>query len=304
MALFNRNALKTLLLEDEAVATKRQSLPHLKKMRPKDFIAFARAILKHKKIKVNLKVDGAAIRFGKDASGKFIFETARSGIITEPGAFSKYNAEHGKPENAHFAIQFDKMFDTIKASGIWKHLPNDTKIVGEIFWNPLAVAEDEHNITFVSVSYPKNKLGKICTLIPRMAVKASTGEALEDSVFKELEKHSTADIKIFHNNLGHFELAFEAVQAVFAPLEDIDPADLEATLASRKKIDKERKDFYIGVIDRIKDDIQSLISKNPKILAAAEKLLGSNIEGLAVTAGDYECKITTDYYKQTSGHMG
>ena len=287
-----------MILDEAVVQTKRKGITHLHKMTPSNFIAFARALLKSRKVNIKFKVDGASIRFGKDEDGKFFLESSYSGPIQNYGDFTKRNIEKGY--STTFSVHFDEMFKTIKDSGIWKHLDNDVKINGEMLWNPMAT-DDGESFKFVSVSYPKAKLGKTCSLVLFNALKASTGEGLPYDHCERLLKYSTDDVKIIKGDTGYHDVS---VDAVFDPLTKLDPKDLDDTLKSRKKIDAERKAFYIKIIDEMKAALQKELSSNKAVQKAAEERLGPNSEGIVIYVDDFIVKITTDYYKQTSGHTG
>ena len=147
-------------LAEEVVASKRKSLMHLQGMKPIEFIEWVKGLQDDfggvlDDLEVTLKVDGLGARFGKDKNGKFFFEGSRTGPIFEPKAFSTHAKSKGsKPEIVERAGHYDDMFDTLMSSAVVKVLPEDTKVVCEIFYNPMGIGNSKE-IVFVSVKYDK-----------------------------------------------------------------------------------------------------------------------------------------------------
>lgn len=267
----------------EMETTKRTSIIHFQAMKPIEFLILAREIVnqnKHlKKVKVGLKADGAGCRFGKDSEGNFFFETGRSGLIQTSKAFSAYTMNrNGNDEQLERAAHYDDMYDELEASDLWQDLPDSTKIICEILYNPMASIIDD-KLKFVSIHYPKNKLGSLMTIVPISVI----GEYdLED-----LYKKSNSRIKIVSAHLGHVDMHLDIDLQV---LDEID----ENILISRKHSDRETKCEYVSILQDLKDEIADQILDYPVI---GKDKLGDEIEGLVIELNDKLYKITTKSFK-------
>lgn len=282
-------------LSEAIAASTRKGMIHLEKAKPSEFLELVREIAtKHKgvlkDVKVSLKVDGAGIRFGKDAMGRFFFETSRSGPIQQPKAFSSFAAAKGG--DVERASHYDDMYDAIKASNLWKDLPNDTKVIAEIMYNPMAeMAGDK--IKFVSVNYDKAKLGSLMTIIPFGAVSASTGLSFQDeAILKDLLKKSSDQIKVVSPNIGNLNLD---VEAIIKPIHMIGK-DVDDVIASRKAIDKDKKLFYTMIIQDVKNQLAKYILDHP---IEGKDMFGDEIEGLVLDLGGKQFKVTTQDFKDS-----
>lgn len=268
----------------EMEVTKRQGLVHFDQIKPKDFLLLARKILENNNkiedVTTTLKVDGASIRFGKDFHGDFFFETGRSGIIQEPGSFSRFNREKGSaPELLQRAEHYDEMYNILESSNLWKDFPNGTKVVAEALYNPMAeVIEDK--LKFVEIKYPKSKLGSVMTIVPL----SITG----DYDIKDLLRKSSDEIKIISPHLGTINLTIET------DLEVVNEID-ENILTSLKKNDKEKKEQYKQLLDGLKKSIAAEISTYP----IKKDILGPEIEGIVVELHGQKYKITTPEFRAT-----
>jgi hypothetical protein len=284
-------------LNEAIAATKRKDMMHLEKMKPLEFLALAREIMSKNKgilkdVKFSLKVDGAGIRFGKDASGKFFFETSRSGPIQKKNAFSEYASTNPRADLER-AKHYDAMFDQIEASNIWKWLPNDTKVIAEVLYNPMAeVIEDK--IKFVSVLYDKSKLGSLMTIIPFAIVSASESAPVKDEkkLLAQLLKKGDSKIKIETAALPSRSLNVETIVKPALALGD----DVEQILTSRKAADKEKKLLYNIVIQDVKDQLAKQILSLD--LEGIDKF-GKEIEGLVLDFGNRQMKVTTQTFKDS-----
>lgn len=273
---------KEYLIEMEI--TPRKGIIHFQDIKPIDFLKLGRELIGHNKklknVKTSLKVDGLSGRFGKDSDSKFFFESGRSGIIQMPKAFSTYTmSKGGSDEMIARSVHYDDIYDLLEASDLWKDLPNGTKIVCEILYNPMAqLIKDK--LKFVSIQYNKSKLGNIMTIVPISVI--------GDYDLEDLYKKSTKDIKIVSAHLGHIDIELDIDLDV---LNEID----EDILVSRKHADREMKIEYIALLQDIKDEISSQILHYPII---GKDKLGKEIEGLVIELGGQLYKITTPSFRQ------
>lgn len=275
---------KEFLQEMAIETTKRQGLVHFDQIKPYDFLLLARKIVENNNkledVTTTLKVDGASGRFGKDEHGHFFFETGRSGIIQNRGSFTKFNQEKGSaPEFLERARHYDNMYNDLEDSDIWRDLPNNTKIICEMLYNPMAeVIEDK--LKFVEIKYPKSKLGSLMTIIPLSII--------GDYDVKDLLKKSTDEIKIISPHLGIINITLET------DLEVVNEID-ETILKSLKKADKEKKEEYKLILDALKKSIAHEITNYP----IKKDVLGPEIEGIVVELHGQNYKITTPEFRAT-----
>lgn len=286
-------------LQEAAIATARQNMIHLQKMDDVDFIDFVKRLKRTsggrlQDLKVSLKVDGGGGRVGRDATGKPFFEGSRTGPIFEPRAFSTHAKSKGAVGEVLIrSYHYDDMFDIVTKSSWIKTLPEDCKVVCELFYNPMGKLEDD-GITFVTVKYDKSKLGTLMTIIPFRALVASTGEAHPDSdaIIRRLIAQSTDAVKFLDPAL---KLAGEIDISAF-----LDPVDglsdgAKTVLKSRLKVDAEEKAAIRALLQAAKSTIAEYILAHPAIVN--KDLLGPEIEGLVLNIGGQDFKVTTDKFK-------
>lgn len=292
-------SFRDFLVEQEVATSTRQNMLHLQKMKDEEFIEFILDVKnamggKLKNIGVSLKVDGAGARFGKDANGRPFFEGSRTGPIFEPKAFSTHAKSKGASEEVILrAGHYDDVWDIVTSSDFVKMLPNNTKVVCELFYNPMGeVTED--GIKFVNVSYDKAKLGNVMTIVPFKVLVASTGQehADSDKIIDKLHAMSNKDIKFIDPNLktsGDIN-----VQAFIDPIASLNAQALEK-LKSRKAEDKSAKENIKQIIQNVKDALAEYILNHESILDKFK--LGSDIEGLVLNINGRMVKVTTPEFK-------
>ena len=282
----------------EVTTTKRKGMTHLQDMKPAEFIELALHIKndlkgKLKGIPVALKVDGLGARFGVTKSGVKFFEGSRTGPIFTPKAFSTFASGRGEqdPIKLARAAHYDDIYDHLMKSRALNTLPDDSKVVCEIFYNPMGEVEED-GITFVSVKYDKSKLGSLMTIVPHAVLVASSGEPHPDetAIIKKLVKESTSQIKIVTASL---KMGTIDVGGMLDPIESINPEIVK----SLKHADKEAKANAIAVIQGIKNQLADYILKHPAILG--KRMLGPEMEGLVLGLNNTSYKITTQKFKDS-----
>jgi len=288
------------LTEDvsDVVETRRQNMVHFQDMKPVEFINFLREIKsvmggKLKDLKTVMKVDGLGYRFGRDRHGNIFVEGSRTGPIFDDKAFSNYaKANSIDPDVIARAEHYDDILTLFKNQSFMRSVPDDRKVVCEIFYNPMA-AESETGITFVTVEYDKNKLGKLMTILPYGVYVASTGEPADDSsiIIRDLISQSNSDIKIINPQL---KMGTIDINAFIDPILSLGPNAINV-LISRKAVDKSAKEAILGVINKVKDELADYLLNHPEIVGKYN--LGPNIEGIVLHIRGKVYKITTPEFK-------
>jgi len=240
-------------------------------MKDADFIELCKEIAANggtlNGIQVNLKVDGAGIRFGKDESGRPFFMTSK---VTQPlyrdnvGYFTNFGIEKGQSEeNLARTKKYDDALELITNSKFIQTLPPDTIVQAEMLYTPMAQPVDGQ-LKFVNIPYDPKKLGKQMTLVPFMVKQYSTGEAspVEDKVIQKLLSASDSNIKIITNKLEQKGIN---VSKIIEPVLGLNPADR-----------KGNKD----VLDRARQELSSAIIDSPQL--KGKDALGANMEGIVV----------------------
>jgi hypothetical protein len=215
---------------------------------------------------VNLKVDGAGIRFGKDSSGRPFFMTSK---VTTPlyqddvGYFTSFGQEKGQDaETLARTKKYDDALALITGSKFIESLPSDTIVQAEMMYVPMAQKTDQ-GLKFVNISYDPKKLGRQMTLVPFMVKQYSTGEELPaaDKIIKRLVAASDNNVKIISNRLEQKGIN---VSKIIQPVLDLDPKN------------KENKPTF----DQAKQALSDAIINSPKL--TGKDALGDNMEGIVV----------------------
>lgn len=231
-------------------------------------------------ISINLKVDGAGVRFGKDEAGRPFMMTSR---VTKPlyaeniGDFEKYGQSVGQTEEQLTRTRnYDRALDLIVNSDFIKKLPIDTIVQAEMLFNPMA-EKTADGLKFVNISYDPKKLGKQMTLVPFSFRRFSTGESLPNAneIKDELLASSTPQIKFVNNQLKQSKVD---VSKIIDPVVKMS-SELKTALASRKK-DNPLKAQAKEILVKARKALSEAIINNPNI--AGKDQLGKNIEGLVV----------------------
>lgn len=288
---------KQFLLED-VVSSTRKSMMHLQSMKPIEFVQWIKSIDADlggilTDLTVSLKVDGLGARFGKDKNGRFFFEGSRTGPIFEPKSFSSHAKSKGSSDElVARATHYDDMFDILAKSALTKSLPEDAKVVCEIFYNPMATERDG-KLTFVTVQYDKAKLGKTMTIVPIDVLVASTGQQHPQAkaIIDKLLGSSTADVKVVDATLKAGKID---VRAKIKSVVKFGEREL-GIIRSLKAADKPEKALLIKAIDDAKNDLADYLLDHPGIVGKDK--LGKDIEGLVFSINGQPVKVTTSEFK-------
>jgi hypothetical protein len=285
-----RNAYKVV---DESTLTeapnyKRQGIQHIYnpgttvEIKDLDFIELCKEIAENDgtldNAPINLKVDGAGIRFGKDQNGNPFFMTSK---VTEPkyignyGDFTKYAQSMGSSEDRiQFAGNYDKALKLIVTSNFMKALPPDTIVQAEMLFNDMA-QQSKEGYKFVNINYDPKKLGKVMTLVPFLYKQYSTGEIRPDAakIQQALLKASDNNIKLVSNNLQQSGIN---VSKIVNPI--VANADSLTTLLKIRG-DNPQKEKAKQIIAKAKKSLSDTIINSP---IKGKDQLGNNIEGLVI----------------------
>ena len=286
---------------NETAATKRQGIVHLQKMKDLDFIDFVKKIKPQLKdnflnVHVSLKVDGLGARFGKNINGRFFFEGSRTGPIFTPKSFSSFHKQKGTTDEILLqrADHYDNMFDLLRTQNFVKNLPNNVKVVCEIFYNPMA-EKTKAGFKFVNVVYDRSRLGETMTIVLLDVLNSDTGEQLKNKneIISQLKKSSNKEIQIQTVEL-RINKSID-ISGVVDPVLSLNQ-DLIFALSSRKKADKAHKENAKAIVQNVKDQLADYLLKSEHI--DGKFLLGPEFEGLILKFDDNLVKITTPEFKK------
>ncbi len=272
---------------EEVSTTTRKSMMHLSGMKPEDFIDWLKTVKRETdgiltNYKTSLKVDGLGYRFGKDNTGKIFVEGSRTGPVFDSGSFSHFAKTNNRPDSVIMrAYHYDNMLELFKQADFMKVLPNNTKVICEILYNPLA-SEEANEITFVSVKYDKSKLGSLMTIVPINILIADNGAVHPDSsiILDKLFNESTNEIKIINPKLTMNSIDVNGVIDTIATLDD----SALSIIKSRKAVDKIAKENILNIIQNAKEELVTYILKHPGIEDKFK--LGDELEGIVVDIPD------------------
>lgn len=284
-------------LKEEVTTTTRQGIVHLQDMKPEEFIGWIKGVKAAGGVltdyKTVMKIDGLGARFGRAANGQPFFEGSRTGPIFDSGAFSAHAIAKGAAEEIVLrAKHYDDMLELFKNASFMKAVPEDTKVVCEIFYNPMA-QDDDDGIAYVTVKYDKSKLGSLMSIMPYTILQASTGleHPRKEEILAALYKESNDKIQIINPNLKMHSIDVSGIIDTASTLED---GALEV-IKSRKAADKEAKQNILAIIQKAKDELASFLLAHPGIEDKFK--LGPNIEGIVIHINSKPYKVTTNAFK-------
>jgi hypothetical protein len=245
---------------------------------------------------VNLKVDGAGIRLGRDAAGRPFMMTSRINTplyAENTGDFERFSQSREQtPEQQARARAYDQALRVIVNSDFVKSLPRDTIVQAEMLFVPLA-EKTPAGLKFVNIPYDASKLGKTMTLVPFSVKQFSTGEPVPnaDAIKKSLISKSSADVKFVDNQLKQSGID---VSKIIKPVLEM-PAELKAALASRKP--SAEKTQAREILAQARRELSEKIISSPQIQGLDQ--LGKNIEGLVINLPSGAlAKVTSPEMKQ------
>ena len=278
-----KNALK------ESSPYARKGVPHLynpgssAEIKDQDFIVLCDEILSMggnlTNTSINLKIDGAGISFGKDASGKPFFMTSR---VTDPkyienyGDFTRYGQSTGQnQQQLDRTSKYDHALKIILTSNFIKQLPSDTIVRCEMLFVPMAT-KTNHGIKFVNIEYDPTKLGSIMTLVPFEIKQFSSGQVRQDSdkIKNALISSSSPKIKIMDNNLSHDSIDVTDIVRPIAEKKEALVTALRTERSTESKIKTKQ------IIARAKQQMSDRIAKDTSV--SGKDRFGNTMEGIII----------------------
>lgn len=294
---YQQNYKMTESLTEAAPSYKRKGIQHLynrlpdgrkssMEMSDNDFIDLTKEIAaqggKLDGIAINLKVDGAGIRFGRDQQGRPFFMTSRvdTPIYGEDSDFfTKYASSQGQNEaQMARARNYDQALALITGSKFIQALPKDTIVQSEMLFNPMAEKTPD-GLKFVNISYDPKKLGGKMTLVPFEVKTYSSGEPRSDSdsIIKNLLAASDSNVKIISNRLKHKGI------------------DVSKIIAPVTKLEHGAGKTNAEVLDQARQKLSDAIINSPELKGA--DMLGDNMEGIVVNMPSGPFKVTSSKMK-------
>ena len=191
------DSLYKIIMED--LSSKRQSIPKIDQLSPKQFIGFLKEFLplvKNGKVQLNdvqitEKIDGSAIRL-LTINGEMFFESSYSGITTYDKVPFK-NA--GKFLYQNYSQLFHDIYELIKC---------DFKLIGELIWIDSDILDEK--ITPVCASYLTNKFGKYGGIIVFDILK------IKDNTLCEFESSEKEQIFNMIYDLNNEDFSFHLME--------------------------------------------------------------------------------------------
>ena len=279
--------------------TPRKGIIHLHNMNDVEFVRLFRSVATEMNglldsIPCSLKVDGGSLRLGKDSAGRKFVEGNRTGPRYDPEDFTNYVKSRGLDSGRILirAGHYTNMARTLMNSHIFDFIPNDCKVTFEVMYNPMGEVVDK-GIKFINITYDRDKLGSIMTLIPLNVLYASTGteHMNKASILHGVLNSSTDEIKVVNPTLFVHDLDISGVIDPIMSLND----EAIRVLQSRKHADKPLKDSYRELIAKVKKELTDLLLSSPEIYGKFR--LGESYEGLVFDFGSHRIKVVTEEYR-------
>ena len=294
--------------EAEVKAQLRKGMPHLRALKPADFLDLLDEIhdgngnFKLENIPLNVKVDGFGGRFGKDADGKPFMGTSNRPPRYDAN-FLKYHQEKGTkdPDVLHRAQLFDSLFDEmmqavkIVDSKLGPDFLVNKQVTCEVLYLPFATETEDGRLKFVGIHYDKLPSGVQLALVPFRVVDATTGEDLPDAtqVVKKLTGIGKQGKVMFIDNSLTQNGALDVTEIV-PPLENLET--LKAMLQSKEKGINDRKAQVASALEPVKLALEKAIIEDPNIIG--KDMLGKDYEGIVLNTRLGPVKVTSAEQRQ------
>jgi hypothetical protein len=302
---------KDALAEAEVKAQLRKGMPHLRDLKPADFLDLLDEIhdgngnFKLENIPLNVKVDGFGGRFGKNADGQPFMGTSR----TEPryqAGFLKYHQQKGTtdPDILGRAKLFDDLFAEMMGAigAIDNSLGSDflvnKQVTCEVLFAPFATETPEGKLKFVGIEYDKLPQGVELVLVPYRIVDATTGEDIpnSDQAIKEITGLGNQGQVMFLSNRLVQKKGLD-VTAIVQPLDNIE--ELKSIISSTVgKRDRESLSLRKQVEEKLKPvqiALEQAIDEDPNIIG--KNMLGQDYEGIVINSRLGPVKVTSQRQK-------
>jgi hypothetical protein len=299
------------LAEAEVKAQFRKNMPHLRDLKPIDFLDLLDEIhdgngnFKLQNIPLNVKIDGFGGRFGKDAEGKPFMATSNTPPRYKAG-FVQYHQDKGTtdPEILGRAEKFDELFNemmnAIKLvdSKLGTDFLINKQVTCEVLFLPFATETSEGKLKFVGIQYDKFPPGLELILVPFRVVDASTGEEVPDAdkIISRLTKiGGSGSVKFLSNNLVQKDGL--DVTEIINPLDNIEELKqiVSDTAGKRDRASLQLRREVEEKLLPVKIALEKAIDADPNIIG--KDMLGQDYEGIVINSRLGPIKITSQKQK-------
>lgn len=304
-------AKKKSLAEAEVKAQLRKGMPHLRDLKPADFLDLVDELrdeggrFKLKNIPLNVKIDGFGGRFGKNAEGKPFMATSR----TEPrysAGFVDYHKNKGTtdPEILGRAVNFDKLFEEMMSaiklvdSELGADFLLDKQVTCEVLFLPFATKTAEGRLKFVGIEYDELPAGVELVLVPFRVVEASTGEEVEnnDEIIQELARLGQSGNVMFMSNRLVQKEGLDVTE-IIDPLENLEELQqiVNDTAGKRDRVSAELRKQVEAKLKPVQIALEKAIDEDPNIIGKDN--LGQDYEGIVINSRLGPIKVTSQRQK-------
>lgn len=299
------------LSEAEVKAQLRKGMPHLRDLKPYDFLDLVDELqdsggrFKLENIPLNVKIDGFGGRFGKDSEGKPFMATSR----TEPkysAGFVKYHQEKGTtdPEVLQRAANFDKLFnEMIRAVKLvdQKLGPDflmDRQVSCEVLFLPFATQTAEGKLKFVGIEYDQLPQGVDLVLVPYGIVEGSTGQPIEggdEAAQKIADLGQNGSVMFMSNRL--IQKQGLDVTEIINPLDNLEELKqiVSDTAGKRDRASLELRREVEAKLKPVQIALEKAIDEDPNIVGKDK--LGQEYEGIVINSRLGPIKVTSERQK-------
>jgi hypothetical protein len=299
------------LQEAEVKAQFRKNMPHLRDLKPIDFLDLLDEIqdgngnFKLQNIPLNVKIDGFGGRFGKDAEGKPFMATSNTPPRYKAG-FVQYHQDKGTtdPEILGRAEKFDELFNemmnAIKLvdSKLGADFLVNKQVTCEVLFLPFASETSEGKLKFVGIQYDKFPPGVELVLVPFRVVDASSGEDVPDAndVVTSLSKlGGQGSVRFVSNSLVQQDGL--DVTEIINPLDNIEELKqiVSDTVGKRDRASLQLRREVEEKLMPVKIALEKAIDADPNIIG--KDILGQDYEGIVINSRLGPIKVTSQKQK-------
>jgi hypothetical protein len=299
------------LAEAEVKAQFRKNMPHLRDLKPIDFLDLLDEIhdgngnFKLQNIPLNVKIDGFGGRFGKDAEGKPFMATSNTPPRYKAG-FVQYHQDKGTtdPEILGRAEKFDELFNemmnAIKLvdSKLGADFLVNKQVTCEVLFLPFASETSEGKLKFVGIQYDKFPPGVELVLVPFRVVDASSGEDVPDAndVVTSLSKlGGQGSVRFVSNSLVQQDGL--DVTEIINPLDNIEELKqiVSDTAGKRDRASLQLRREVEEKLMPVKIALEKAIDSDPNIIG--KDILGQDYEGIVINSRLGPIKVTSQKQK-------
>lgn len=303
--------VKESLQEAEVKAQLRKGMPHLRDLKPADFLDLVDELradggrFKLQNIPLNVKVDGFGGRFGKNADGKPFMGTSNTPPRYEAG-FVKYNQDKGRtdPEILARAANFDKLFDEmmnaikIADAKLGPDFLVDKQVTCEVLFLPFATQTSEGKLKFVGIEYDQLPKGVDLVLVPFRVVDATSGEEVPDgdNIIQALTELGQSGSVMFMSNRLVQKDGLDVTE-IINPLENLEELKqiVSDTMGKRDRASLELRREVEAQLKPVQIALEKAIDEDPNIVGKDK--LGQDYEGIVINSRLGPIKVTSQKQK-------